>query len=57
MNETESESILTNYATLLARVLIGKFTYFNKVFKDCVVDHIEHMYSDEMEQKSNVVGH
>ena len=51
----DSKSLCANYATLLGQLVVEKLPYF-AVFKDCVVHHIPHCYSKEMQQKSFVVS-
>jgi hypothetical protein len=51
----DSKQLYANYATLLARLVVEKMPYFS-IFKDCVVSHIPHRYTEEMQQKSSVVG-
>jgi L1 cell adhesion molecule like protein len=50
----DSKQLYANYATLLARLVVEKMPYFS-IFKDCVVSHIPHRYTEEMQQKSSVV--
>lgn len=51
----DSSRLCANYATLLARIVIKKLPYF-AMFSDCVVPHIPHRYSEQMQQKSTVVS-
>ncbi len=51
----DNDAIRTNMATLLARVLVDNVPFF-KEFKGCIGRHIQHTYSTEMSQKSEVVS-
>lgn len=52
---TDCAKLRENYAILLARVVVEEMPYF-RVFRDCVVKHIKHLYSSEMKAKSVLVS-
>jgi len=51
----DKSKLISNYCVLFARVICEHIPFFNK-FADCVPAHIDHSYSKEMSQKSEVVS-
>ena len=49
-------SLLHNMTILVSRMLVKNVAVFKLYFEDVVEHHIEHIYTREMSQKSNVVG-
>ena len=47
--------LLGNYCVLFFRVICEHIPFFQK-FTDCVLSHINHPYSKEMSQKSEVIS-
>ena len=52
----DEETIKGNFQHLIARVLIRDVKYFEKYWKNCIDKHIDHEYSHEMSQRSEVVS-
>ncbi len=51
----DNDAIRTTMATLVARVVVENLPFF-KEFKRCIGRHIQHAYSAEMSQESEVVS-
>ena len=52
---SDCNALRSNYAILLGRLLVKKLKFFS-VFKKCLPDHIPHMYSQQMSEKSVLVS-
>lgn len=52
----ECAKLRSNYAILVARVMVEKMEFFKKHFKNVVPSHILHQYSDLMKMRSSVVS-
>ena len=50
------ESVMHDFAVLLARMLCTHMSYFKETFADVIDWHISHRYSAEMSTKSDVVS-
>jgi hypothetical protein len=51
----DNQNLLHDFIPLFARVIIDEIPAFNTAFKDIVVRHIPHKYSEVMTQKSEQV--
>lgn len=51
----DNQDLLHDFIPLFARVIVDEIPAFNTVFKDIVVRHIPHKYSEVMAQKSEQV--
>ena len=54
--EENDSNILSNFATLISRVLVTHIPFFQFAFSDVVVWHIHHKHYKEMSSKSKVVS-
>ena len=54
---SDKEHLQENYIILLARVICEYLPFFKKNFAECVPKHIDHQYSEQMAQKSDVVSY
>lgn len=54
--EEDDAIIHDEFSILVARILCSHITYFKDTFADIVDRHIQHKYSQEMSQKSEVVS-
>ena len=52
----EKKSLLSNYVTLIPRILADNMAYFHLTFSDLITPHIPHEFSQEMSQQSEVVS-
>jgi len=52
----DEKSMFANFEVLVARVLVKHMPFFTKLGKLALEHHIQHEYSQEMAQKSEVVG-
>ena len=52
----DEETIKGNFQHLIAQVLIRDMKYFEKYWKNCIDKRIDHEYSHEMSQRSEVVS-
>lgn len=52
----DSALLRSNYAILVARVMMEKMEFFKKHFKNVVPSHIPHQYSELMKMRSSVVS-
>lgn len=51
----ELDKLEKDFIVLAARVIVKQIPSMQEVFKDAVVHHIKHQYSEEMETKSEQV--
>lgn len=54
-SKDDQRKLLENYCVLFARVICEHIPFFQK-YADCVPSHINHTYSKQMSQKSEVVS-
>lgn len=52
----DKNQLIENYCVLFARAICEHIPFFKK-FADSVPDHIDHLYSKQMSQKSEVVNY
>ena len=52
----DKQQLQENYIIIFARVICEYLPFFKKNFAECVPVHINHQYSQEMSQKSDVVS-
>ena len=53
----DKEHLQENYIILFARVICEYLPFFKRNFAECVPKHIDHQYSEQMAQKSDVVSY
>ena len=54
---SDKDHLQENYIVLFARVICEHIPFSKKNFGECVPLHIEHCYSEQMSQKSDVVSY
>ena len=54
-SKRDDAAIAKNVATLISRMLVEHMPFFKEACSDTVTWHIQHKYSAEMSQKSDVV--
>ncbi|KAI8515750.1 Protein unc-80 [Branchiostoma belcheri] len=54
-SEEDHSSLRDDMITISSRIVVKHIPFFNKYFKDCVQQHIPHMYSEQAKQKSHIV--
>ena len=54
---SDKEQLEENYIVHFARVICEYLPFFKKKFAECVPVQIDHQYSQEMSQKSDVVSY
>ena len=54
---SDKDHLQENYIVLFARVICEQLPFFKKNFSECVPLHIDHCYSEQMSQKSDVVSY
>ena len=55
-SDEDNASLMENMSILIARVIVNRIPFFNNDFKKLVPNHIQHKYSKEMCNKSEVVS-
>lgn len=53
---SDKQQLEENYIVLFARVLCEYLPFFKKNFAECIPVNINHQYSEQMSQKSDVVS-
>ncbi|XP_078590946.1 uncharacterized protein LOC144870520 [Branchiostoma floridae x Branchiostoma japonicum] len=54
-SKEDRSSMREDMVTIASRKVVENMPFFNKYFKDCVTEHIPHMYSEQAKLKSHVV--
>ena len=54
---SDDQILLSNFSTIVSRVLVTELSYFSDTFTDVIIKHIKHDYYDNMSLKSETVSY